>query len=514
MLNRLQLDQYITTLTARDWRAVTLFFYCVLFQVAILTQAPFLQVNFLVHFYAAVLLFFGHHLVLNLTNSKNHVLSYMFDFSILFYLMAQHSVLSSFNLIVLLILLFIAGSELPKNASVLLTVFSSLSLSMVNMMSIRWEGIQNLFTLVLFNFSFVTVSIISQQFRVQLKDLHLELSSVSKKLRSKEEFSEILIQHMPTGLTAFNQRNDLLFANKNLSDLLKLSIHDLRTIFSQTNDRTQSEFAYFNAQLQEKKIYEVNQASYQDEFLNETVSLMMLKDVTEVKHLQDQMRQREKLAAIGQLAAGIAHEIRNPLAGISGSIQLLSNDAQNPDDLKLMKIIMREIDRLNNLITEFLDYSKPETRPDQKTDLALVMNDVINNIKASPHTPKTLELITKVNSGVIFGFSDKLKQAFLNISMNAVQAMVNKELNNEKPVLEIKLETYGDEVVLSIKDNGSGMPEEVKKRIFEPFFTTKPKGTGLGLAITHKVLESHQTQIQIHSEMGIGTEFILKFKRA
>lgn len=434
----------------------------------------------------------------------------MFDFAILFYLMAQHSVLSSFNLIVLLILLFIAGSELSKTSSLVLTMFSSVCLSLVNLLSIRWEGIQNLFTLVLFNFSFVTVSIISQQFRVQLKDLHSELTTVTKKLRSREEFSEILIQQMPTGLTAFNQSHDLLFANKNLTDRLNLSVNDLRTIFTQTNTRGQAEFAYYNPQLQEKKIYEVNQASYEDVYLNETVNLMMLKDVTEVKHLQDQMRQREKLAAIGQLAAGIAHEIRNPLAGISGSIQLLSTDAKNPDDQKLMKIILKEIDRLNNLITEFLDYSKPEQRPDQKIDLALVMNDVIQNIKASPQTPKNLNLEIQVNSAMILGYADKLKQAFLNISMNAVQAM----LNNENPKLVIKLETFGDEVVLSIKDNGSGMPEEVKKRIFEPFFTTKPKGTGLGLAITHKVLESHQAQMQIHSEMGVGTEFILKFKKA
>jgi two-component system sensor histidine kinase PilS (NtrC family) len=478
LFNSAKIEQYFASLSARDWRAVVLFLYCILF--------------------------------LYFTNSKNHVISYMFDFSILFYLMAQHSVLSSFNLIVLLILLFIAGSELSKNASLILTVFSSVCLSLVNLLSIRWEGIQNLFTLVLFNFSFVTVSIISQQFRVQLKDLHSELSSVTKKLRSKEEFSEILIQQMPTGLTAFNQNSDVLFANKNLTEKLNLTVNDLRTIFTQTQARGQSEFAYYNAQLQTKKIYEVNQASYEDVFLNETVNLMMLKDVTEVKHLQDQMRQREKLAAIGQLAAGIAHEIRNPLAGISGSIQLLSTDAQNPDDQKLMKIILKEIDRLNNLITEFLDYSKPEQRPDQKIDLALVMNDVIQNIKASPQTPKNLELVLQVNSGSILGYADKLKQAFLNISMNAVQAM----LNNEAPKLTIKLETFGDEVVLSIKDNGSGMPEEVKKRIFEPFFTTKPKGTGLGLAITHKVLESHQAQIQIHSEMGVGTEFILKFNKA
>jgi two-component system sensor histidine kinase PilS (NtrC family) len=500
----------MSSLSARDWRAVVLFFYCILFQLAIFSQAPFLQINFLIHFYGAVILFFTHHLFLYFTNSRNHVISYMFDFSILFYLMAQHSVLSSFNLIVLLILLFVAGSELPKNSSIILTVFSSVCLSLVNLLSIRLEGIQNLFTLVLFNFSFFTVSIISQQFRVQLKELHSELSAVTKKLRSREEFAEILIQHMPTGLTAFSQNSEVLYANSNLTDKLNLSMSDLRTIFSQTQAREQSEFAYYNPQLQEKKIYEINQASYEDFYLGEPVGLMMLKDVTEVKQLQDQMRQSEKLAAIGQLAAGIAHEIRNPLAGISGSIQMLSNDAKDPDEQKLMKIILREIDRLNNLITEFLDYSKPELRPDQKVDVSLILNDVIQNIKSSPQTPKNLDLVIQLNSAIILGFADKLKQAFLNISMNAVQAM----LKVENPKLVIKLEISGDDIVLSIKDNGSGMPEEVRKRIFEPFYTTKPKGTGLGLAITHKVLESHQTQIQINSELGVGTEFILKFKKA
>lgn len=500
----------MSSLSARDWRAVVLFLYCVLFQLAIFSQSPFLQINFLVHFYGAVLLFFVHHFFLYFTNSRNHVISYIFDFSILFYLMAQHSVLSSFNLIVLLILLFVAGSELSKISSLILTVFSSVCLSFVNLLSIRLEGIQNLFTLVLFNFSFLTVSIISQQFRIQLKELHSELTTVTKKLRSREEFAEILIQHMPTGLTAFNQRKDLLYANNNLTDRLSLSQIDLQTIFSQTEAREQSEYAFYNPQLQEKRIYEINRASYEDFYLSETVSLMMLKDVTEFKHLQDQMRQSEKLAAIGQLAAGIAHEIRNPLAGISGSIQLLSNDTQDPDQQKLMKIILKEIDRLNNLITEFLDYSKPESRPDQKVDVSLIMNDVIQNIKSSPQTPKNLDLVVQMGSALILGFADKLKQALLNISMNAVQAMSKAE----NPKLVIKLENSDESIILSIKDNGIGMPEEIKKRIFEPFYTTKPKGTGLGLAITHKVLESHQAQIQILSDVGIGTEFILKFRKA
>ena len=259
-----------------------------------------------------------------------------------------------------------------------------------------------------------------------------------------------------------------------------------------------------------KKIYEINKAQYWDEYLNSYVSLMMLKDVTDIKNLQDEIKQKEKLAAIGQLAAGIAHEIRNPLAGISGSIQLLSSETQNQDDLKLMKIIHKEIDRLNNLITEFLDYSKPEKRPDQKIDLALVVNEVVQNIKLSNQTPQNLSLILQINSGLILGFADKLKQAFLNIMMNAIQAMSTVA----QPILKINLEAYEEYVQLTIEDNGCGMSLETQKRIFEPFYTTKNKGTGLGLAITHKVLDSHQVKMKIESELGQGTKFILIFNRA
>jgi len=504
------IKNYITNLELQDWKSLILFFYFCLFQIAIVLQLPFVQIDFAIHFYLAAIFLFVHHLILYQAKISSHVVSTVLDILIFFWLMGQHSILISFNLIIILILLFLAGLNHTKNESLVVLMLSSIMLSITNLFFIRWEGLQNLFSMVLFNFSFMSVVYISQQFKYELIDLKLAISEVSKKLRSQEEFAHVLIEKMPTGITALGAQNELLYANNNLYSTLNLSHEDLKSLNQQTENRNFSEVHFFNSNLNIKKIYEINKAQYWDEYLNSYVSLMMLKDVTDIKNLQDEIKQKEKLAAIGQLAAGIAHEIRNPLAGISGSIQLLSSETQNQDDLKLMKIIHKEIDRLNNLITEFLDYSKPEKRPDQKIDLALVVNEVVQNIKLSNQTPQNLSLILQINSGLILGFADKLKQAFLNIMMNAIQAMSTVA----QPILKINLEAYEEYVQLTIEDNGCGMSLETQKRIFEPFYTTKNKGTGLGLAITHKVLDSHQVKMKIESELGQGTKFILIFNRA
>lgn len=235
-------------------------------------------------------------------------------------------------------------------------------------------------------------------------------------------------------------------------------------------------------------------------------------DQTELKKLEWDLKQKEKLAAIGGLAAGIAHEIRNPLASISGSIEMLSQNAQSSDDQKLMKIILREISRLNHLISEFLDYAKPESVPNDRVDLQSLIQETLESIRHSKEllAPLTAELVieTNLNKLWIKGSSQKLKQALLNFFINAVQAM--KE--SQKPRLRVGLAQDEDAaVLLEIEDTGAGMSEDVQKKLFEPFFTTKPKGTGLGLAMTHKILSSHQAQIEVVSKLGQGTLFRLKF---
>ena len=175
-----------------------------------------------------------------------------------------------------------------------------------------------------------------------------------------------------------------------------------------------------------------------------------------------------------------------------------------------MNIILKEINRLNNLITEFLDYAHPGKKPDQIVDLSFLINETVESIKLSPWIPKNTQFqISLISAARVLGVSDKLKQAFLNIFVNALQAM----LQVPAPVLKVECIEQGNQIVVKIKDIGSGMTEEVKNRIFEPFFTTKHKGTGLGMALTHKILELHNVKVEIESQPTVGTTFFLTFNR-
>jgi two-component system sensor histidine kinase PilS (NtrC family) len=209
---------------------------------------------------------------------------------------------------------------------------------------------------------------------------------------------------------------------------------------------------------------------------------------------------------VGQLAAGIAHEIRNPLAGISGSIELLSQNPLSEDDKKLTKIILKEIDRLNHLITEFLEYSKPESALDfAKVDLQKLIEDVLVPLRL--RYPDVKFTIQAEGNAQILGSSDKLKQAFLNIIINGIEAV---EKASQKD-LSVSIRPQGQDVVVTVSDSGVGMSPDLIPQIFEPFKTTKSKGTGLGLAITHKILELHRAKIFVRSKPGLGSEFEISF---
>ncbi|MEK7356580.1 MAG: ATP-binding protein, partial [Bdellovibrionota bacterium] len=213
---------------------------------------------------------------------------------------------------------------------------------------------------------------------------------------------------------------------------------------------------------------------------------------------------------VGQLAAGIAHEIRNPLASISGSIQLLGGSftARQEEEQQLMRIVLREIDRLNNLITEFLDFVRPPTLKDDPVDLNQLIRDVLEMMKFNKTLRPEVKQVVKLEAtSVIAGSRDQLKQAFLNIIINGYQAMND----SAQPELTISTSESGGKVIVKIRDSGCGIDEKGLRKIFEPFHTTKPKGTGLGLAVTHKIIESHEGRIFVESTKGVGTEFTLEF---
>ena len=506
----------LSTESRKVIRTFALISYFILFQTLILLQKPFLQVDFIFSFYLAFIGLLSHHLYLHIFETQKKfssyfsLASYAFDLVILSLFMKSFPQLSSFLLVIQLFLLFLATFDLEFVQLCSLGLMSSFGISIINLTMIQSGSIQNILSLALFNLSYLVVIIVSKQLKNEIYGMQSDLSRVQKKSKSQAEFSKVLLEKIPLGLVITENSDAVLMQNSFISDQLKLNQNEIKQLLQQA--KLQSSMADIHFVLpsrSEKRIFQFDRVNYFDEELNDQLSISLIRDVTELRRLEDQLKQKDKLAAIGQLAAGIAHEIRNPLAGISGSVQLLSSESLDSDQLKLMKIILKEIDRLNNLITEFLDYAKPEKKPDQVVELSIVLEEVIQNVKMNTSLQKNMEWIVQLNSQKILGFSEKLKQAFLNIIINAIQAM-EKVLS---PRIEIHLTSDQNAVSVTIKDYGSGMKPETKKRLFEPFHTTKNKGTGLGLAMTHKILDSHAAQITVRSEEGLGTEFIIKFPK-
>ena len=240
--------------------------------------------------------------------------------------------------------------------------------------------------------------------------------------------------------------------------------------------------------------------------------MYLFSDQTRERELELQIKRKEKLAAVGQLAAGIAHEIRNPLASMSGSIQFISQTLPelDEDNKKLMGIVLKETDRLNDLITDFMDYVKDDPKVNDKVDIEALIKETLEQIRFNRELDQSVSIETDLKAHKeVWGNASKLKQVLLNLIINAHHAM--EGIQGSK--LMISTEYSIGHVRLRVKDNGCGMSEEVKTKLFEPFHTTKPKGTGLGLATVHKILENHHAGISVNSVPGEGTEFCIDFTR-
>lgn len=236
--------------------------------------------------------------------------------------------------------------------------------------------------------------------------------------------------------------------------------------------------------------------------------VLLVNDKTDVYNLERKLQQSEKLAAVGQLAAGIAHEIRNPLASISGSLQLMKALDDGDDKDKLSRIVLKEIDRLDGLVTEFLEYAKPQKAGEDIIKINDLLNELCELSQNNPQYGAKLNIVKAFTANAQFvGHSNKLKQAFINIMSNGIQAMEGKD------IIRLNVSTYDEPglIIVRIKDYGLGIPEEQLNKIFEPFHTTKVKGTGLGLAITHRIFESHNATVKVASEINVGTEFVIEF---
>ncbi len=226
-----------------------------------------------------------------------------------------------------------------------------------------------------------------------------------------------------------------------------------------------------------------------------------LKDlIAEIKSAQEHLVKTEKLYAIGELSAGIAHEIKNPLT----PIKMLMNTAKEkktPLTSKDIDIIEEEISRIDNIVKEFLAFARPDKAEKKKIKINDVLKEVIT-ITRPKMEQSAISLVEKYSEphSEITGNHDALKQIFLNIILNAIQAM-----DGHGGTITVKTLTENGNLQVVINDNGIGIPEEDLKKIFDPFFTTKKEGTGMGLALTHNIITDHSGKIDIDSTPGMGT---------
>jgi len=236
-------------------------------------------------------------------------------------------------------------------------------------------------------------------------------------------------------------------------------------------------------------------------------SLLILRDKTELNRLKIEMEQNKRLAAIGRLAAGVAHEIRNPLSSLKGYATFFKEIFdKSSENYTIADVMIKEVDRLNRVVSELVELAKPVTMSGKPVNIQSLIQESIK-LMGYEAEMKNIEIKSDLDPDVpqIYADTDRLKQVLLNLYLNAIQSMKGSG------TLGIRLfQNQSDQTVrITVSDTGTGIKKEDLPDIFEPYFTTKLSGTGLGLAIVHNIVKAHKGEINAKSEPGKGTCFTL-----
>jgi two-component system sensor histidine kinase PilS (NtrC family) len=372
-------------------------------------------------------------------------------------------------------------------------------------------------TIILINlFAYMTVAYLSSRLSNRLRRMDVELQDKSGELENLQALHENIVNSISGGLITTDMTGNIKLVNAAGELLLERDESEMvgRKVGELFSDALpQGEFA------RRQEVRAVTPSGKERVFGMTITALDVpgrgvigqvytLDDLTEIRRLEREVRLRDRLAAVGRLAAGIAHEIRNPLSSIAGSVKLLSGiSALNEDQRMLVDIVMRESDRLNAIITDFLVYSR-EKRYELKTvDLISLLEDTLTLLEMRLENIRIVRNFDTLKAPTI-GDGDKLKQVFWNICENAIRAM------ESGGSLTVGVGEANGRWRITFADTGAGIPAQLMEKMFEPFQSNFEGGTGLGLAIVYQILQAHDASIRANSKQGVGTEFVLEFARA
>jgi two-component system sensor histidine kinase HydH len=346
--------------------------------------------------------------------------------------------------------------------------------------------------------------------------------STKKSLQDTSAIAKEVVTSLPVGLIASDKDGNLAFHNsaaeritglhlsesrgKRLEDMLPNNFCGLKEFL----DRDESIFEKeMECVFTEDKIVPVSISA--SKIINEEGhfigKVFIIRDLGEIRRLQDEIRRKEKLAAVGRLAAGVAHEIRNPLSSLKGIASYFKNRSdEDSGDKDMAGVMIVEVDRMNRVISELLDFAKPTDIQRRTTDVNTLLEHSVRLIENEAST-KGVSVSLDLNKQPLTAEidSDRLSQCLLNLYLNALQSMEKGGRLSVKDYL--MNDSY---IVIDISDTGPGIEAKQVGQIFDPYFTTKAKGTGLGLAIVHKIIEAHDGNITVRSIIGEGTTFTLQ----
>jgi two-component system, NtrC family, sensor histidine kinase PilS len=406
-----------------------------------------------------------------------------------------------------------------------------------------YDASQTFYTLILYMAAFYIVAFLSSSISEELKKKKKELIQKQEDYNQLETFNRNIIQSLDSGLLTIDLNGKINFCNRTAEKILNLNGDGSRGIsaydlFPRINDVVQ---ALHKSKEQEVPLdYQRYETLFTDAegkriHLGFSISpltnpegasighTLIFQDITRFKEMEEQMKRVDKMAAVGLLAAGMAHEIRNPLASLSGSIQMLKSELVLDESQKhLMDITLRESERLNALITDFLLFAHPPQTHKMRWEISKLLEETIDLLTHSPTFHDGIHIVRPQPHEEVQAMidSDQMKQVFWNLLINAAQSMSNggdirihiekgKGSPRGKNAPWIYLGKGKEWVRISIADSGQGIPPEEKEKIFEPFFTTKEGGTGLGLSIVHRIIENHNGVIKVESDVGKGSTFTI-----
>jgi two-component system, NtrC family, sensor histidine kinase PilS len=368
-------------------------------------------------------------------------------------------------------------------------------------------------------FAYLAVAYLAGLLAAKLRQVDVQLKDASGALESLQALHENIIQSISGGLVTTDLDGRITLVNMAAQRMLgcgdELIGKSVKDLFLDPLPNVGSERVHGEVRFQPatafRKTFRVIVSALTVPERGMLGCVYSFDDLTEIRRLEREVRMQDRLAAVGRLAAAIAHEIRNPLTSIAGSVSMLSGAAEMTDEQRqLLQIVTRESERLNNIITDFLAYSRGKQYRFDRVDLLPLLEDTLTLLEhrlVAENTGIHIECNFKVKEAGVLADGDKIKQVFWNFCQNAVRAMKNGG------TLTVSLEAVGDDWQINFADTGHGMTPQQTEKIFEPFQSNFEGGTGLGLAIVYQIVQAHEGKVWARSRLAEGTTFVLRLRR-